>query len=102
VLCSILLLLSFSKVVLGASGSSSISAPAVPVAGNWLLGNTQNSTMAVLPPFEPTCFPKHQERVKVRARGEESVQQTVAHYKLKLGHICAASHAQNGSNIQCA
>lgn len=72
VLCSVLLLLSFSEVVLDASGSSSISAPAVPVAtaiaGNWLLGNTQNSTMAVLPTFEPTCFPKHQERVKVRAR----------------------------------
>lgn len=33
---------------------------------------------------------------------EESVQQTVAHYQLKLGHICASAHAKNGSNIQCA
>jgi hypothetical protein len=68
VLCSVLLLLSFSEVVLDASGSSSISAQAVPVTGNWLLGNTQNSTMAVLPTFEPTCFPKHEDRVKVRSR----------------------------------
>lgn len=56
-----------------ASGGSSIRAQVVHVAEDWQLGNTTNKPMAVLPPFEPTCFVIHEERVKVRARVKPAV-----------------------------
>lgn len=76
-LLSVLLLVNFLNFVQDAlqmaSGGGSIRAQVLPVAGDWQLGNTTTEPMAVLPPFEPTCFVIHEERVKVRARVKPAI-----------------------------